>query len=920
MALTTVSTLALSLQAHALNLNDPAADAAGGIANYWDRGNTLPNVVSLFMQSDGSYCTGSLINSRMVLTASHCMVDEDTNQIASHLPGSQIRFSSDAFQAGPNDRGISGILAHPGYSTTTFGVHDIGLVSLSRPVTNVTPVTLIAPGDPLPPVGSLVIMSGYGRSGTGTDPESIDDSKRRIGATNIGAYAPASPGAPQSIRAQFRNPASPSSPDAFNLSGMGVPVPSLQAQPGRGDSGGPLFLVTDKGLVQIGTVIGGGPDGYSGIDNWTPVQDYLTWIYANNPLRSTSANPGTFNWSNPAAWADTLGRSEVPNNSDGGFAGYGQLGRYYEVSLKAASAMTADMDATVDSLSIAHPQASLNIPSARTLTTLLDTQVSNGALQVDGRINVQNLVLLGGALSGSGTVAASGGLVNAAGTVSPGQAGSLGTLTVSGNYQQLSNGTLAIRVIGGNADRLAVTGSASLDGTLALTGAPTAINTSQSYTVLTAGQGVSGRFANVSSNLLFLDPALAYRSDLVSVSFVRNNRAFDQVATDANDDAVADALKSLTPSNRIYQAIVASTSATDVRRALDLLSGEGHATAVTSAYGQGQLVQSSLLARLRQPLIGPALPRLAQGAGQGAGPGAFAAAYAADRPGAPVPPVAVAAAAPAAYALWGEGFGAWGRTRSDGNAASLATATGGFVLGADALLADGLRLGLAGGYASTAFDVDARLSSGSSEGVFGAVYGAGQWGALAVRLGGVATRHDFALTRSVSFPGFADALRASYGGTSLQGFGEVGYRLGLGALALEPFAGAALLRLDSDGFQERGGAAALVGFGRRFALGTTTLGVRAEARLGAELPVLVRGLLGWRHAYGDVAPEARLGLAGAGVPFTVAGAPVDRDALVAEAGLDWQAAAAVTLGVAYAGQIGTRAQEHALKGNLTWRF
>ncbi len=63
-----------------------------------------------------------------------------------------------------------------------------------------------------------------------------------------------------------------------------------------------------------------------------------------------------------------------------------------------------------------------------------------------------------------------------------------------------------------------------------------------------------------------------------------------------------------------------------------------------------------------------------------------------------------------------------------------------------------------------------------------------------------------------------------------------------------------------------------------------------------------------------------LAFAGEASAFTVAGAPIDRDALVAEAGLDWQASEAISLGVAYSGQIGSRAQDHALKGNLVWRF
>jgi outer membrane autotransporter protein len=63
-----------------------------------------------------------------------------------------------------------------------------------------------------------------------------------------------------------------------------------------------------------------------------------------------------------------------------------------------------------------------------------------------------------------------------------------------------------------------------------------------------------------------------------------------------------------------------------------------------------------------------------------------------------------------------------------------------------------------------------------------------------------------------------------------------------------------------------------------------------------------------------------LAFAGGASAFTVAGVPIDRDALVAQAGLDWQASDALSLGVSYSGQIGERAQDHALKGNLTWRF
>jgi outer membrane autotransporter protein len=77
----------------------------------------------------------------------------------------------------------------------------------------------------------------------------------------------------------------------------------------------------------------------------------------------------------------------------------------------------------------------------------------------------------------------------------------------------------------------------------------------------------------------------------------------------------------------------------------------------------------------------------------------------------------------------------WGRTRASSNAAALDTSTGGFILGGEANLDRTYRIGVAGGFTRTSFDVDARLSSGSDESIFGALYGSVQWGAVNLRLG-----------------------------------------------------------------------------------------------------------------------------------------------------------------------------------------
>ncbi|WP_156376241.1 autotransporter outer membrane beta-barrel domain-containing protein, partial [Methylobacterium sp. Leaf117] len=102
---------------------------------------------------------------------------------------------------------------------------------------------------------------------------------------------------------------------------------------------------------------------------------------------------------------------------------------------------------------------------------------------------------------------------------------------------------------------------------------------------------------------------------------------------------------------------------------------------------------------------------------------------------------------------------------------------------------------------------------------------------------------------------------------------------------------------------------------------TSTVGVRGQTSLdlGAGAPVSLHGLVGYRRAYGEVVPKALLSF-GAGPGFLTAGTPISRDALVAQAGLDVRVGRATTLGVAYTGQVGERTQDHAVKGNFTYRF
>ena len=193
-------------------------------------------------------------------------------------------------------------------------------------------------------------------------------------------------------------------------------------------------------------------------------------------------------------------------------------------------------------------------------------------------------------------------------------------------------------------------------------------------------------------------------------------------------------------------------------QALDSLSGEVQASAITAEVQTAFFVQEAILDRLRfgegnvfssgVGLTGTIGSRFAPGT-------TLPAAYSADLPGnagasvMPVQPIAPT------YSLWGQAFGAFGDTNSNGNAGRLSRQIGGFVLGAETgagVLAD-WRAGVAAGYSFTSFDVTARQSTGNVESGFGAVYARGPIGPLQLRLGAAYAGNALDTRRAVLLPG-----------------------------------------------------------------------------------------------------------------------------------------------------------------------
>ena len=127
------------------------------------------------------------------------------------------------------------------------------------------------------------------------------------------------------------------------------------------------------------------------------------------------------------------------------------------------------------------------------------TTVDGGTLEIGDR-NTPTASIVGnvqvnpaGTLRGHGTVSGS---VTNNGTVRPG--GSIGTLTIVGDYMQSPQGTLLFDISPTTASKLNVTGTATLAGTLSLLYGP-GTYTAQTYHLLSANN-VVGNFASVTDN------------------------------------------------------------------------------------------------------------------------------------------------------------------------------------------------------------------------------------------------------------------------------------------------------------------------------------------------------------------------------------------------------------------------------------
>jgi outer membrane autotransporter protein len=519
------------------------------------------------------------------------------------------------------------------------------------------------------------------------------------------------------------------------------------------------------------------------------------------------------------------------------------------------------------------------------------TSVNGGTLSVNGSIsNSAVTVNNGGTLGGSGTVGST--TIATGGTLAPGN--SIGTLTVNGNVTFAAGSIYRVEVDpAGNNDRINATGTATLNGgTVDVQAGGGSYSLTTRYTLLNAAGGRTGAFSGVTSNLAFLTPSLAYDANNVFLTLARNNVNYASVGLTPNQIATGTALQNAVAGASgdmsTVLGAVDSLSAPQARAAFDAASGAGIVELRRAAAGFAASFGSRLQARLA--------------AVQSRGTGTLANSFG-DRPlllaandtlselmapasDAPRQKFSLAGNAPALPAtadagsgLWARGYGGYGNTDADGNAAASRLRSSGLSVGFDAEVKEGLRLGAAvtGGTSRLSTDNN---ETGRARGTAVAVYGgyaSGPWnfsGSAGMSWG---KNH---MDRGIAFGTVNRIASGDFDSDTLSAYGEATYTLPMDGWTLRPLAGLSLSRSKSDAFTETGaGALNLHVAGQTLNSSKSLLGATASFdtdRIRFEPRVV------WAHEFGDLNKTMTAQLQGAATafPFEIAGATLKRDTLI----------------------------------------
>ena len=449
-----------------------------------------------------------------------------------------------------------------------------------------------------------------------------------------------------------------------------------------------------------------------------------------------------------------------------------------------------------------------------------DTLVHEGTLQLDGSITSNTDVDFDGTLTGTGTIF---GNLRNRGVVAPGD--SPGTLTVTGNYLQTSNGDFSAEVgglnSGVNADLLTMGGTASLAGSIHVIRFDNFMPVpGDRVTVLHTDGGRGGsEFETVVPVgwLGLIQPFVDYPDDNtvdvvfeLSATFVSQAITRNQICVAENVDAAVDLVNSNEAAHNLI-AILGSLPPDQLPEAFNLLGPEEFASIYEISFQHGIIEMGNYRQRMSD---------IRAGAIGYCELGAAPTPMVESRPDGKtvldgktaLPDKTVAPAETCPDQRWGmfaSGYGQGVNVGDDefNDVHGYDIMTGGFSTGFDALVTRHFAIGIGGGYASSTADLvnDGRVNvetgyvAGYATVFFGGFYvdgaASGGWNSID--------------TSRLGFGGIEDG---STNGREFNGIIGGGYDWKAHCWTIGPFATFHYTYVEFDGFDESGGSAAPLHF------------------------------------------------------------------------------------------------------------
>jgi autotransporter-associated beta strand protein len=540
------------------------------------------------------------------------------------------------------------------------------------------------------------------------------------------------------------------------------------------------------------------------------------------------------------------------------------------------------------------------------------TVVDGGTLVVNGSIVASNGVTVnaGGTLGGNGIV---GNTTINGGTLAPGN--SIGLLTVQGSLVFTAAASYMVEVSPANADRVNVTGAATLGGATVNASFAAGAYIARQYTILNATGGVGGTFGSVVNTNLpsGFTSSLSYDANNVFLNLALNFST--PTGLNGNQQNVANTLTNFFNATGGIPAVFGSLSPGGLTQVSgELATGSQQTTFDAMGLFMGVMTDPLAAGRDYSPSNATSFASESDRSSGKPRSGSERDAYAAIYGKAAVDTFA------RRWSVWAAGYG--GSQTTDGNAVMGSnTATSriyGTAVGADYRFSPYTLAGFALAGGGTNFSIANGLGSERSDLFQAGAYLRHNVGAAYLTAALAYGWQDITTDRTVTIAG-VDRLRAQFNANAWSGRGEGGYRFVMQGVGLTPYAAGQFTTFELPNYAE-----AVVSGANTFALAYASksvtasrseLGLRTDKSFAVPDGILtLRGRAAWAHDFNTDRNIAATFQTLPGASFVVNGAAQAHDAALTTASAEMKWLNGFSLAATFEGEFSDVTKSYAGKG------